>query len=776
MEYRPALVVLGFTAIFFLAVFGDRWLAAQGWRDCLVAFRVRLPGDLSVDDVASCLAVVAHTTRRRPVVFEVVATSRGIDHYVLIPSHLAPQLVSGLVTSLPGARVEEAPDYLGVRPPIRAAVELRTSHAGRALATGSTDAAMAGVLSALYPLGRDEAVRLQWIVTPARAVRPRGHRARGDQAAEQRRELAAKQSAPMVYALGRVATSARYRGRARMLAARVLNALDVVAAPGVALRPRMLPSGVVARRVYPRGLPLTAWPCVFNVGELAAVVGLPMGGVSVPGMTVGTARQLPPTPVIPRRGLVVAQSNYPGAAGRALALKTPDRLRHVVMHGPPGVGKSTLIAHMAAQDINDGRGVIVIDPKTDLIDEMLARIPDHRTDDVIVIDASHTGHPIGFNILAAGSDEVSRELLVERVTHVFYEIWRDNWGPRTSDVIRACLLTLTHARAAGGSAFALTELPELLTNPTFRRYVTAQATVPESVRGFWAVFEQMTDAEQAQWIGPTMNKIRAILTRTPLRLMLGQSAGLDLGCLFRERKVILVPLAKGTIGSDAAQLLGSLLVAFLWQETLHRATVPEHKRGATFAYLDEFQEVVRFSTGDDLADMLSQARGLGLGLVLAHQFLDQLPAHIQSAVLGTVRTQISFQLEYRDARKLADRFAPMTWHDLTALDAYEMVMRPCVNNATQSPVTGRTLPPPDRPAGAVERAAELAAAARQRYGLPREQVEQHIRERLSVSQRRSPWGRGASPGQRTPAPPAASDGSTGHSSGESSGGGGSWLD
>jgi hypothetical protein len=436
---------------------------------------------------------------------------------------------------------------------------------------------------------------------------------------------------------------------------------------------------------------------------------------------------------------------------------------------------------MAGQDITAGRGVIVIDPKTDLVDELLARIPEHRTDDVIVIDASQTAHPIGFNILAAGDDEISRELTVERVTHVFSEIWRDSWGPRTSDVIRAALLTLTHTKAANGSAFALTELPELLINPTFRRYVTAQKTVPESVRGFWTTFEQMSDAERIQWIGPTMNKIRAILTRTPLRLMLGQSAGLDLGCLFRKHKVILVPLAKGAIGSDAAQLLGSLLVAFVWQETLHRATIPEHQRGATFAYLDEFQEFVRFSSGDEVSDMLSQARGLGLGLVLAHQFLDQLPAHIQSAVLGTVRTQIAFQLEYRDAQKLANRFTPMGWEDLCALDAYEVVIRPCVNDATQAPVTGKTLPPPERRAGATARAAELAAAARQRYGLAREQVDRERRERLSVPHGRSGWGGGAVQGQRIPdpspsAPARPSGDSSGGASDGRSGGHGSWLD
>ena len=130
--------------------------------------------------------------------------------------------------------------------------------------------------------------------------------------------------------------------------------------------------------------------------------------------------------------------------------------------------------------------------------------------------------------------------------------------------------------------------------------MTGQDGVPDGVRDFWAVYEQMSDAERIQVMGPTMNKLRAILTRTSLRLMLGQSKGLDLSVLFRQRKIILVPLSKGVIGSDAARLLGSMLVSLLWQEILARTAVPQEKRTPVFCYLDEFQEFIHFSSGDEL--------------------------------------------------------------------------------------------------------------------------------------------------------------------------------
>lgn len=724
MDYRPAVAVIAIAAMFFIAVFGDRWAASQKWRSSLVAYRLRFPADLDLDAIAQCLSVVSGVMRRQPVVFEVTGSSRGIEHHVLIPRAMAPGLVGRLSAAMPGVRVQEADGYLSGRPGIGAACELRTSHAWRPLADDRAEATNTGLLAALYPLGAGEVVRIQWIVCGTHHVR-----FGGDLPADALRESREKQRAPLVDAVGRVAVSAAHRGRARMLMVGVLSGLHVVNAPGASITTRAVPARVVAGRIYPRSLPVTVWPALLNAAELAAVIGIPLGGLRVPGLSTGAARQLPPpVELSSRSGLVIGHSNYPGMTDRPLRLSSDDRLRHMSIQGPTGTGKSTLIQNMAEQDIKAGRGVLVIDPKSDLISEILARVPDERADDVIVIDASQTDRPIGFNILQCGHDEQSRELVVDRVTHVLSELWRSSWGPRTSDVIRSCLLTLTHTRAVDGSAFTLAELPELLINPTFRRYVTRQKTVPYGVRDFWTAYEAMSDAERAQVIGPSMNKIRAILTRTSLRLMLGQSAGVELSSLFRDRKIVLVPLSGGIIGTDSARLLGSLLVATLWQEALSRAAIPAERRHPVYAYLDEFQEFVRFGDSDELADMLAQARGLGLGLILAHQYLDQLPAHVLSAVLGTARTQLVFQLAYSDAEKTARRFPPLKADDLANLEAYEIAVRPCVNARTLGPVTGTTSPLGEP----LREASYLAEYAQYRHGRPRADVEAARLARIQV--------------------------------------------
>jgi hypothetical protein len=127
--------------------------------------------------------------------------------------------------------------------------------------------------------------------------------------------------------------------------------------------------------------------------------------------------------------------------------------------------------------------------------------------------------------------------------------------------------------------------------------------------------------------------------------------------------------------------------------------------------------------------------------VLAHQYLGQLTDTVRTAVLGTARTQIAFQVEYDDAKTLAHRFAPLTQADLSGLSAYEIAMRPCVNGATLAPVTGRTLPSPP----ATTDGAALGEASRRRFARGRAEVEAAIRSRLEGPMRRRRVGR-AQPG------------------------------
>lgn len=715
-------LILGGLAVMSL-VLTARWIDALLWRRQLVAYWLELPRGLTHDQVSGWLAALGAATRHIPVVIEIVASDRRIAHVMLVPRFHAHTLLAQIRTMLPGTRVEQLGNYLADESTIRAASELRLTSTSHPLSQDQGATAAGALLSALQPLDRGQVIRLSWLLAGTTTPHPAGLVKLAPDLARFRR---LKQRSPLLRACGRVSVSGAPPRIARAYLYRVYSAMRVLDGPGAALVRRILPWRVVAARARERSIPITIWPAILNTRELAGLLGFPIDGVQTPGLTLGAARQLPAPPDLPRAGLVLGQSNYPGLHDRPLALRRADRLRHVWLLGPTGTGKSTLIANMTIQDAQRGYGLVVIDPKSDLCDDILARLPESRTQDVIVLNPAATDQPIGFNILQAARDEHARELVVDDVVRIFAEIWKASFGPRTADVLRNALLTLTATRASDGSAFTLAEVAPLLENPAFRRFVTSQPTAPESVRSFWAAFEALSPGELAQTINPSLNKLRALTTRTSLRLMLGQSTGLDISDVFTKRRILLVALNKGIVGTETSKLLGSLIVALLWNAALKRTAIPANRRGAVWAYLDEFQDVLRM--GSDVADALAQARGLGLGLVLAHQYLGQLPPALQAA-MGTVRSSIIFQLDYEDARSQERRFQPsLTADDLMGLRAHEIAARLCVDGQTRMPVTGRTLPlsEPSRDAFV------LVRASRERYGTSRADVEAALRARVEV--------------------------------------------
>jgi hypothetical protein len=240
-------------------------------------------------------------------------------------------------------------------------------------------------------------------------------------------------------------------------------------------------------------------------------------------------------------------------------------------------------------------------------------VPPERLNDVVILDPSESESAVvGFNPLAGASGEAARKLLADQVLNIFHSIYREFWGPRTDEILRAALFSLTHVPAPDGSAFTLMEVPELLTTPALRRYVSMHEGLPPYLRAFWQWFDgSLSDGERAQATGPVLNKLRAFSMRSNLRLLLGQSQGVSLDHVLRRNGVLLVSLAKGKIGAEAANLLGSLFVAALWQATQARINLPSEQRRPVFAYLDEFQDIVRLGSDTGLADMLAQARGLG---------------------------------------------------------------------------------------------------------------------------------------------------------------------
>ena len=462
--------------------------------------------------------------------------------------------------------------------------------------------------------------------------------------------------------LGATAPTARRR---ELLLLGLMAAMRTSEAPGIQLRLRREPGHRLTGATPP-----WRWPLRLGVREVLALSAWPLAGNgrddALPGLPPAHPKPLPPFRSQSRPDRVLALSSAPGPVV-PLGLPIREQLKHLHVLGPTGVGKSTLLAHLVLADIAAGRGAVVIEPKGDLVEAILARLPEARRHDVVVLDPADQLAPVGLNPLRA-TPRRRPEVVVDALLAVFHQLWADAWGPRTQDILHASLLTLARRPDA-----SLVMVPLLLTNPGFRRSVTQQAIRddPVALGSFWAWYEHLSEGERAAVIAPVMNKLRAFLLRPSMRAIVGQVAPrFTIRQVFTERTVLLVPLSKGTVGPEAAALLGSLVVAELWQMTLERSSVAEAKRHPVHVVIDEVQDYLRLPT--DLADALAQARGLGVGFTLAHQYLDQLPRAMQAAVLGNARSRVCFSLSQADAAVMAKGHPELTPEDLTALGSFEI--------------------------------------------------------------------------------------------------------
>ena len=176
---------------------------------------------------------------------------------------------------------------------------------------------------------------------------------------------------------------------------------------------------------------------------------------------------------------------------------------------------------------------------------------------------------------------------------------------------------------------------------TYRKEIVSRVKDP-IVKLFWEKdFEEYPPQFRKEVASPIQNKIGQLLTSTPLRNIVGQSKStIDLRFIMDNQRIFLVNLAKGRIGEDKANLLGSVLVTKLYLAALERQNMPEEKRKDFYLYIDEFQN---FST-DVFPSILSEARKYRLDLILAHQYIHQLSESVSHAVFGNVGTLIAFRV------------------------------------------------------------------------------------------------------------------------------------
>jgi hypothetical protein len=370
---------------------------------------------------------------------------------------------------------------------------------------------------------------------------------------------------------------------------------------------------------------------------------------------------------------------------RMFGIRQADRRAHMYIIGKTGTGKTTLLESMVRQDVSAGHGLALFDPHGDLVERVLAWMPEKRRDDLIYFNVPDASRPLAFNPLES-LPPAKRAVAASGMLEVFKKLWADSWGPRSEHVLRNALLALFDQPEA-----TLADILRLLDDAGFRR-IAASRVHNAQVRAFWLrEYESYPVRFRAEVVAPVQNKVGAFLADPILQNILKQpKSAFDLRRIMDEGRIMLVNLAKGKIGEDAAALLGAMLVSKVSLAALSRVEVPERDRRDFYLYLDEFQNFTTLS----LASMLSELRKYRVSMILAHQYLAQLDLPIRSAILGNAGTIISFRVGMEDAEILAKEFYPeFASVDLVSLPNHCIYLRLMVDGVVTSPFSAETILP-----------------------------------------------------------------------------------
>ncbi|MBI3732801.1 MAG: hypothetical protein HY259_05005 [Chloroflexi bacterium] len=339
--------------------------------------------------------------------------------------------------------------------------------------------------------------------------------------------------------------------------------------------------------------------------------------------------------------------------GDGLTLAPAQRVSHTYVIGQPGMGKSFALESWAMQDIRAGRGVGVIDVHGDLFRNLVSRLALLAQTDpslaerVVIIDPSDPTWTVGFNPLEP-IPGVSRARQAWFLTDAIVKIWQidPSESPRMLRLLSHTFLALSEHH------LSLVDLPPFLCDSVWRGQLLQRTRDPALASYFQHEFPRSESAIQ-QWTTPVLNKVGPLIFDPDVRLMLGARSTIHFRQILDHERILLVNLSKGLLSEGNSALLGAFLMAQLQQAALSRAD--SGLRRPFYLYLDEFQNY----TTDHIKDVLSESRKYSLSLVLAHQYLDQLPDDLRGAVLNTTGTLACFRVGHADASVLAKEIFPL---------------------------------------------------------------------------------------------------------------------
>jgi len=537
----------------------------------------------------------------------------------------------------------------------------------------------------------------------------------------------------------RLVASAGTKIRSDQILIQLINAFYQFASPNLnSLKPFIVTGRALKKLIYNFSFRIfdESSKMILCTEELTSIFHFPYL-LKTPKIKFLKAKSASPPANLPKEGLILGRNFYRGTE-TIVRLQKEDRRRHLYIIGQTGTGKSAFLQNLIVQDIRENDGISILDPHGDLIENVLGLIPEHRKEDVVLVDPSDLQMPVGLNLLEYDlSKPEQKTFIVNEMINIFHKLFGavpEALGPMFEQYARNSLLLLmdegvvSSIKSSSCGSFTLMEVPKVLSDADFRHNLLDRCKNPV-VRDFWVKEAEKAGGEAAlsNMTPYITSKFNIFIANDYTRPIIGQSKStIDFKDIINNGKILLVNLTKGKLGEINSFLLGMIIVTKLMINSFARVEMPEEKRKDFYLYMDEFQNF----TTESISTILSEARKYRLCLIIAHQFIGQLDEKIKNSVFGNVGSMVCFRVGVEDAEFLEKQFEPVfDKNDLINLDNFNAYIKIMIDNQTSEPFNILTYPPEK---GNPEIGNTIKELSRNKYGRAREEVEREILERSDL--------------------------------------------
>ncbi len=403
-------------------------------------------------------------------------------------------------------------------------------------------------------------------------------------------------------------------------------------------------------------------------------------------------------------------------------MSSEDRLRHFYCIGQTGTGKTTLLRDMIIQDMENGDGVCFVDPHGSDVQDILARVPKHRYEDVIYFDPSNFDRPMGMNMLEFDPRYPEQKtFVVNELFSIFDKLFdmKATGGPMFEQYFRNATMLVLEDPESGNT---LVDVSRVLSNKAFREYKLAHCKNPIVVQ-FWTEVAGKAggEASLANIVPYITSKFDVFLANDIMRPLIAQEkSSFNFRDIMDNKKILLVNLSKGRLGDINANLIGLILIGKILMAALSRVDAMHTGFPPFYLYIDEFQNI----TTNSISTILSEARKYKLSLHIAHQFIAQLKDEIKDAVFGNVGSIVSYRVGAEDAEYLEKQFGPtFSANDLMNIDNLNCYAKLLIDGKPARPFNIEVPFPPDVDKSHLEQLKQLSNL---KYGRDRAEIEEEV--------------------------------------------------